>query len=211
MIKKKYRLYIYVLVGAFLLGGTYTVVTGVVNLSIGAAKVSDPIQAVRIVSHADRPTYSNLLDVTNASDAVFIGTVEGVDGTRNLARNPQDPSKEDPERYVEGVDYRVDVSELLKGNDTDKQVLVTETKLQRIGKEQVEVPDANYIGLVPGQSYIFFVKKSAVSGRYNATGQPFIFSVNNNKVELQTTEKDLMEQYQVEELITFKDKVKKMQ
>lgn len=159
------------------------------------------------VSQSDRPSYTNLDDITKASDAVFIGTVDSIAGTRNLARNPKDPSKEDENITVEGVDYKVTVLEYLKGSDGN-QVLVTEQKQNKLDKNEPFVKDEHYIGLNPGATYVFFAKKSTSTGRYYSAGDPFFFELKNNTVKLLTTEDNLKTYFKDTDVKTFKDKVK---
>ncbi|PWK15977.1 hypothetical protein [Tumebacillus permanentifrigoris] len=157
--------------------------------------------------HADRPQYSNINDLRQASDLIFMGTVQGIDGTRNLARDPQNPLQEDPNLYIEGVDYKVKVVESLKGK-AEADVLVTEQKQMRLSKDQPMVLDEDYIGLNTGQTYIFFVKKSTSTGRYYSAGVPFFFVIENNMAVLKTTEKDLEALYKPADVTSFKKAVK---
>jgi hypothetical protein len=155
----------------------------------------------------DRPSYTDLSTLTNESDAVFIGEVEKIEGTRNLAKNPQDPSKEDENIYVEGVDYRVNILEYLKGNDNN-QVIVTEQKQLRLEKDKPLVKDEHYIGLNPKETYVFFAKKSPKTGKYFSAGDPFFFEIKNNTVKILTNEKNLLDHFKDKGLDEFKAKVK---
>jgi hypothetical protein len=164
-------------------------------------------QELKTTSFADTPTYSNITELTNASTAVFIGKVEGEAGTRNLARDPQDPTKEDPNVYVEAVDYNVKVSSFLKG-DPQSNVLVTEEQQMRSSKNEPFVLAEHFIKLNPGETYVFFAQKSNISGRYFATGQPFFFSVKENVAQVNTTEQELLQQFKPTDLASFVKQVK---
>lgn len=159
-----------------------------------------------VISHSDRPKYMNIEDLVGASDLVFVGTVEGINNTRNLARDPEDPQKEDADNYVEGVDYKVKVNEMLKG-EADPVVLVTEQR-ERKFKGEPTIMDEHYIGLKSNGSYIFFVKKSNTTGRYYSAGDPFFFAIEENKAVLKTTEKDLLEIYEPKDVSAFKEDIK---
>jgi|GEM_PF-2532129 len=195
-----------VTIGVIFVGGAVYFIKdeGDIHKQLGTAKVT---RHIHTISHSDRPKYTNIKDLSKASDCIFVGTVEGVAGTRNLARNPNDPTEEDPNIYVEGVDYNVKVIEVLKGK-ADSHVLVTEQKQMRLDKDGPMVQDEHYIGLTSGQTYIFFVKKSNLTGRYYSVGDPFFFAIDNNKVVLKTKEKDLLDLYKPEEAKAFKAKVK---
>jgi hypothetical protein len=170
----------------------------------GATKVAAKSNSI---TYSDRPKYTNMKDLLQASDLVFQGTVEGVYSKRNLARNPQNPSEEDPNIYVEGIDYNVKVNEILKGQ-ADSNVLVTEQKQMQLGKDQSMVQDEHYLGLDSGHTYIFFVKKSNTTGRYYSVGDPFFFEIENNKAMLKTTEKGLLNNFKVEDVNLFKKEIK---
>jgi hypothetical protein len=205
MIKKSIILSV-VVAGAMFAGGAAYLMKDVSSTD-QQGEATQVAAEIHTISHSDRPKYTNMKDLSQASDLVFVGTVEGIDGTRNLARNPQDPTQEDPNIYIEGVDYNVKVTEILKGQ-ADSNVLVTEQKQMRLGKDQPMVPDEHYIGLTPGQSYIFFVKKSNITGRYFSVGDPFFFAIENNKAVLKTKEKDLLDIYKTEDVNLFKKAVK---
>ncbi|KAF0994218.1 hypothetical protein [Geobacillus sp. TFV-3] len=195
-----------VTIGVIFIGGVVYFIKdgGNTDKQIGSADVT---KQTHTFSHSDRPKYTNIKDLGKASDCIFVGTVEGVAGTRNLARNPNDPVEEAPNIYVEGVDYNVKVIEVLKGK-ADSHVLVTEQKQTKLGKDEPMVVDEHYIGLTSGQTYIFFVKKSNLTGRYYSVGDPFFFALENNQVVLKTKEKDLLEIYKPEEVKAFKARVK---
>ncbi|MGB8955534.1 MAG: hypothetical protein WCC10_09175 [Tumebacillaceae bacterium] len=159
------------------------------------------------VSHSDRPVYSDLKDLREACDLIFVGTVEGTTGTRNLARDPKNPELEDPNVYSEGIDYKVKVDEVLKGQ-ADSSVTVIVQKQSKPGPDKPMQIDEHYIPLDAGGAYIFFVRKSTISNRYFSAGDPFFFKIENNKAVLKSTEKELLKIYQPQDLNVFKKVVK---
>ncbi|WP_430509869.1 hypothetical protein [Gottfriedia solisilvae] len=161
----------------------------------------------RTVIHSDKPVYNDIQEITKLADAVFIGTVIDVAGTRNLARNPQNPDEEDQSVYIEGVDYNVKVEEFLKGND-NKDLLVTEERNVQLNKSDKPVKNEYYIGLENGQQYIFFANKSESTGRYYAVGEPFFFELKNNKVKVKSNDEEIRNLFKESDLSSFKEKVK---
>jgi hypothetical protein len=168
-------------------------------------------QPTTVIHHSDIPQYSEIKKLVSSSDAVFIGTVEGISGTRNLARDPKDPSKEDPEILVEGVDYKVTIKEFLKGHDQDPQVLVTENRSVQYRKNDPVAVDEHFIDLIPGETYVFFTDKSQTTGRYFATGDPFFFQINHSSVQVKSNSKELEKYFPTEDVSTFSKKVKDAQ
>ncbi|KEO84265.1 hypothetical protein [Tumebacillus flagellatus] len=167
-------------------------------------------QAASVVttSHSDIPIHRDMTSLVNAATYVLVGKVEGVAGTRNFARDVQDSAKEDPENYVEGVDYKVKVSEVLKGEITEKEILVTETRSVRFGKNAPSTVSDQYVGLKEGEDYVFFAQKSETSGRFFNVGQPFFFALKNNQVELKSNEKQLADKFPIMKFEDFKTKMK---
>lgn len=163
------------------------------------AMVAQPTQS-------DTLAYSDVAAMKQQADAVFIGTIVGVAGTRNLARDPQDPSKEDPNTLIEGIDYNVKVSEFLKGADQDT-VVVTEMK-QLQSKGFKASMDEHYIGLKPGETYVFFVTKSPTTGKYMGVGQPFLFEVKDKLVKVKNNDANLVKAFKDQDLDTFKKEIK---
>ncbi|HEU4962563.1 MAG TPA: hypothetical protein VFV52_01700 [Bacilli bacterium] len=164
-------------------------------------------QKLTVTSHADIPVYADLAKLTSDADAVVIGTVSNIEGSRNLARDPNNPAKEDPNILIEGVDYRVHVQEYIKGAGT-KSLLITETKQKRMGKDAPMVSEEGYMELESGSTYVFFVKKSPTSGRYYGVGQPFIFEVTEGQVQAKGKNPEWTKPFKPKDLTTFIEDVK---
>ena len=188
--------------GALLCGIVY-----IVAVSPSPVETVRPSDAPRIVVTSDRPAFQTVADLRKESDAVFVGTVKGIVGTRNLARDQNDPSKDDPNLYIEGVDYSVNILEYLKGDDT-KQVIVTEQKQIRPTPEDPLVLDEDYVGMKDGETYIFFMKKSATTGKYFGVGNPFFFRVKGSTVEVMTKQDSIKSQFAQSDLSSFKQQVR---
>lgn len=100
---------------------------------------------------------TTLRELTNASDIVLIGTVEGESGTRNLARNPKDLTKEDPNYIVVGQDYSVSVQTVLKGA-APQQVTITVAR-GRGNRARGVNDDADFVPLRAPQLYALFLRR----------------------------------------------------
>jgi hypothetical protein len=78
MIKKRIVLSV-VVAGSLLAGAT---VYSVKEVNSAVPPVSSPQVATvtQTTNHSDRPIYTNINDLRMASDLIFVGTVEGIDG-----------------------------------------------------------------------------------------------------------------------------------
>jgi hypothetical protein len=77
--QKRVRGILLAIITIFILG--YVYVNNVNN-------VNNKNNEVRTSIESDLPSFNDIKTLTSESDAVFIGEVRNINGTRNLARNP---------------------------------------------------------------------------------------------------------------------------
>ena len=99
----------------------------------------------------------SLDELVERSDVVLVGTVEREAGTRNLARDPKDLTREDPTYRVLGQDYLVAVQSRVKGNPP---IQVTITVARSRGTQATGIrDDPDFIPLRSGQLYVLFLRR----------------------------------------------------
>lgn len=87
----------------------------VVLLVVAIGAVGSSIQSRAFTASGSPVVARDLSSAVRMSDVIVIGTVTAVGGTRNLARNPKDLTREDENLVVTGQDYAFAVDEALKG------------------------------------------------------------------------------------------------
>lgn len=98
---------------------------------------------------------ATIVDLAKASAVIAIGRVGGETGTRNMARDPRDASKEDVFYVVLGRDYTLNVERVLKG---EAPATITLTIAAAHGdKKAGAVPDRDFVPPTPGQRYLLFL------------------------------------------------------
>lgn len=124
---------------------------------------------------ADVPTYGSIDALTKDAQVVVVGRVLGKGGTRNLARDPQDHSKEATDRKVMSQEYTFAVETYLKGSGESKiDIVYPETTTLSTGLAITE-PESS---LEAGQRYVLFLNKGE---GYYGVGQPWQFQLANGK------------------------------
>lgn len=162
-----------------------------------------------IVLSKDYPSTSNLNDMINEADVIVIGQYTGLDSKWNMARNPNNPSEEDTENYVEGHLFNFNISETVKGTTDSEEIKVNHRYAETVELEvsdQVVSPkgiitkeatnveikdivnqDPLYIEPRNGEKYMLFLKENKEIGNYFGAIEPFSIIIDeNNKAELQT-------------------------
>lgn len=120
---------------------------------------------------SDIPTYSSVDALTKDAEVVVVGRVTGKGGTRNLARDPKDHSKEAADRKVMSQEYTFAVEKYVKGNGDSKiDIVYAETESVSPGMI-INEPE---IKLEVGQRYVLFLKKG---DGYFGVGQPWQFQL----------------------------------
>lgn len=158
--------------------------------------------------HYDYPVADSLEQMSAESDLIVTGRYTGLDSTWNMARDPADMRKEDPENYVEGRLYRFDVQEVWKGELEEDTILVNHKYLSVMKKEEsnavvneegiilseatqtreISMTVHNPLFIEPTQddTYILFLKQDPNFGNYYGAIEPFSIKVTDGKTELQS-------------------------
>ncbi|MBP2017755.1 hypothetical protein J2Z79_001140 [Symbiobacterium terraclitae] len=142
-------------------------------------------QEVEVTLHVDFLTISTLEELTQQATLIAVGTVEGVAGTRNLARDPWDPQKPHPSLEILGVDYRFRVEEILKGS-TPSTILVTESK-SAASKGRQHVLFEGFKEMPRGARYILFLRETHDGyGSWVGIAEPWRFALRGSKVSVES-------------------------
>ena len=130
---------------------------------------------VKAGGHGTPAVRTTLEALANASDVVVVGMVQGEAGTRNLARDPRDPSREDTQTMVLAQDYVIDVAYALKGS-VPSSLTVALAKWH--GASGVPAGrDADFLPLKSGARYVLFLQhlRGAESSVFAQVPEPFRF------------------------------------
>lgn len=137
------------------------------------------------VNSSDYLTIATLVGLTEKAPVVAIGTIEGVAGSRNLARDPHNPQNPDPRLEIAGIDYRFKVDRFLKGS-APASILVTEAK-SRTWKGEKPVLYEGFKAMPPGGRYILFLRETRDgSGRWIGVAEPWRFAIHGAKVSVES-------------------------
>lgn len=139
----------------------------------------------RVEASGDVLVIPTLAELTQEAPVIAVGTIEGVAGTRNLARNPKNPQEPDPNLEIIGVDYRFQVERFLKGS-APATILVTEAKLWIPKGEQPTLYEG-FREMPPGGRYILFLRETRdESGRWIGVAQPWRFAIRDAKASVES-------------------------
>lgn len=123
----------------------------------------------------DVPTYDNIEALATDADVIVVGRVTGKGGSRNLARDPNDPTKEASDRKVMSQEYAFSVEKYLKGNG-DAKIDIVYPESTAMGTEAA-IPEPE-TKLEVSQRYVLFLKKGE---GYFGVGQPWQFQLINGR------------------------------
>lgn len=154
----------------------------------------------------DYKTAEDLTDMVHESDYIVLGVYEKFDSTWNLARNPDDLSKESEEEYIEGKIYNFKVEEVLSGDIKAKNIQISHMYEETIVVEEtsgdeeitpegilvkeptsvkyheVKNPDPAFIEPNFGEKYIVFLSKDEINGVYMGSIEPYLIKVDENEL-----------------------------
>lgn len=125
---------------------------------------------------ADMVTRNSLQSLASGSDVVLIGVVRAESGTRNMARQPDDPRKPHQTLVITGQDYEVSVLSVLKGT-AEQTIVVTAAKSVGTSAETM-ARHPNYVPTRIGGQYLFFLDRQidGTSG-YVPSAEPWRFEL----------------------------------
>lgn len=135
---------------------------------------------------ADYQVYPTLAELVEQASAIAVGTVEGVEGTRNLARDPDNPDLPHPSLEIIGYDYRFVVEEYLKGEGPDT-ILVTEARKFRSHGEEATPAEPPPPEMEFGGRYVLFLNRAADREHWIGVAEPWRFALRDAQVQVEST------------------------
>jgi len=100
---------------------------------------------------------TTLQELVAKSDVVALATVERELGTRNLARDVNDLTREDPGLQIVGQDYAVTVQSAFKGGASGQVVVTIARGRAAAGTRPRD--DEDFLPLKIGQTYALFLRR----------------------------------------------------
>lgn len=158
-----------------------------------------------VVRFIDIDTPESLEDMASLADIIAVGRFDGLDSVWNMARDQDDPAKEEKELYTEGRLYGFTVENTVKGAAPAGRILVnfryseamthvdSEAVTDKAGEIIRDGTESRYVfqakdGLFiePDfeNTYILFLKYDPISGYYYGAAEPFMIRFVNGTAEL---------------------------
>lgn len=165
------------------------------NLS---TQMSDNTIAIGVLC-LDEQGFIDLKEMKTSAKFVIVGTVKGVLGTVNLARNIYNTNEPDHECPAMANKYLIVVEDELKGK-VNKEIVVTQLYSITDNMGNVNSLVKNEIPLEVGSRYILFLYKNPgktkeLSETYFGIGDPWQIKLSNGKGKVINGNKDLLEQF----------------
>ncbi len=186
-------------------------------LSVVGCKKKPEIPTMQI--SMDYPATESLEEMAEAASCIIKGTYNGEYSIWNMARDPMDPSKEDPKLYYEGRLYTFHVEEVIKGDVAESEIQVnhsyahnetyteSDAVVDELGIVQKEatwskehtllIKDPLFTEPQKDTEYILFLIKSDDFDHYYGAIEPFMIRLDQGKAVLQTNltrEKNISEE-----------------
>lgn len=151
-------------------------------------------QPVPVLEGSYNKAFLDLDTMVSKTEIIVIGRIDGVAGTRNMARDPNDPTRPDPNHQVIGLDYKVQVERYLKGTGTP-ELLVTQPQFS-VTESGEKVTYGSYVDMETGGRYLLFIRQSLDgSGRFVGAGEPWRFSLGSGRARIQSNEHAFQEKF----------------
>jgi len=132
-------------------------------------------------AEGDYLVLGTLEELAQQAELIAVGTVQGVAGTRNLARDPWDPEKPHPSLEITGVDYQFAVEEILKGSAPDTFLVTEASSLASRGGEPAEF--RGFKEMPSGGRYVLFLRAvTDGSGNWIGVAEPWRFALRDGQV-----------------------------
>lgn len=112
------------------------------------------------ISHVEPSAFvsaTSLDELVDKSEVVAIGTVERELGARNLARDVNDLTREDPRLQIVGQDYAIRVQSAFKGGVSGEVVVTLARARAAVGTTPRD--DEDFLPLEVGQTYALFLRR----------------------------------------------------
>lgn len=139
---------------------------------VGCGQSDNPAENLVVKTTYDYPVAMDIHSIIHESDVIVVGKYVKFHSSWNMARDPNDINKEDPNLYVEGKVFEFQVDQYLYGKG-DSLILVNH-KYKHDG-----IIDERYIEPLLGESVVLFLQKGVFNQYYGAM-QPFQFKLKNN-------------------------------
>lgn len=129
-----------------------------VVLLVGGIAVADLVVPMSTASGTMRVA-QDMDSLARLSPVIVVGEVIGEGGVRNIARDPRDPTRPDPNLIINAQDYRFRVDQVLKGT-TDGTITVTSARSVNLKRFIVtrEVTYPNFVPLEIGTRYVLMLQ-----------------------------------------------------
>lgn len=156
----------------------------------------------------DYPVAADLKQMAEGAQYIVIGEYTRFNSAWNMARDPRDITKEDPDNYTEGWLYDFNVEKILKGSIADASIQVnhrhsetisvteSDAEVNSLGiivkqatvtnKVAVEVADPTFIEPELNSKYVLFLCKDNTFGYYYAALEPFSIKLEDKVAVLQS-------------------------
>lgn len=121
----------------------------------------------------DFPVSNSIEELTKESNIVVVGEFSKYVESWNMARDPKDVTKEDPNNHVKGDLYEFTVNDYLKSNGKNENKIIINITVSTNG-----VTDERYIEPIIGEKVVLFLKKSDLADHYYGASEPFGFSID---------------------------------
>ena len=140
---------------------------------------------IKLTIHTDAPAYSDMDTLVNDASYIVVGKYSSFDTTWNMARDPNDASKESPDSYIEGRLYTFEIESVLKGEIEEEDITINlcyASQWDLNEEDTVLVPDLNYTEPEFGTTYILFLEKedSPSYQGYYGVGTPFAMKLKED-------------------------------
>lgn len=156
-----------------------------VGLKAGGWIVPAQTGRMTAMAEADYLVITTLEELTQEASVVAVGTVAGVDGTRNVARDPWNPELPHPSLEIIAVDYRFEVEEFLKGS-APSTLLVTESKwIGRKGQPRALI--RGFVEMSSGGRYVVFLRETTdETGHWIGIAEPWRFALRDGQAVVES-------------------------
>jgi hypothetical protein len=174
---------------------------GVISFWITACNVSNPSNDHYVMAktptsyaivHESAVVYTTIEEISNNSKIIIIGRPVANEGIVNTARDPDDPTKEDPEYFGIGQVYEVEISSYIKGEGPNSLYVIQNQgiinrDLHEISDDDIEQAQkvSKVIPLLINEQYILFLHPASYSyGKFPleqlvvGRGHPWAFRIN---------------------------------
>lgn len=156
---------------------------GIKSLAQEPAIGSIQVREGDIIVFRDFPVFDTIENITREADLIVVGTVGAKAGSRNLARNPLNPSEEATDRKLMSQEYEFVVETTLKGAAHDNILIVyPEYGVLMNGEKSIEPQ----VPLDPGQRYILSLKQGT-EGTFYGIGEPWQFKLTAGQAQALST------------------------